>query len=235
VKRVVVAINYASFKDRKKLKRQEVALDVLCTHVAQSLGSVKVVSFNYPNDKIGLSDWCGVRKTLVRDSQALIDNNRPLPYIKELFDGCREFDCDYLGYINTDILLHPEFFGLFDSKKDAYIFYRREIAEVSCVDFMNQKIKHVWGGDQHPGNDAFFFKKDWWEKHRDEYPDDLILGETEWDTVYREVTKAVSKNYLESRELCHVYHDAKWTLDSNGALNNIKIWNEIKAKYGIKL
>lgn len=234
MKRVVVAINYVSFEDRQKSKRQEVALDVLCTHVARNDGAIKVVSFNYPEDNVELPDWCGIRRSLSRNSKDVIGNNRPLPYIKDLFDGCMEFDCDYFGYINSDILLHSEFFGLFETDKDAYVFYRREIADVGCEAFMDQEFNYVWGGDEHPGNDAFFFRKSWWEQHRDEYPDDLVVGETEWDTVYRVVTQNVSKNYLESRELCHVYHDAKWTLETPGAINNIKIWNETKEKYGVK-
>lgn len=230
MQKILVAFNYAFYKDPAKAKRQEIALEVLRMH---SERGIQVASFNYKTEKPDLPCTLVIKNILQRNSQETIGNNRPLPYIKEILDGCLEIDCDIFGYMNSDILLHPDFFSIFDAKKDAYIFYRREIADVSAEAFMNCNFKSIWGGDKHPGNDAFFFRKDWWEENRDEYPDDLILGETEWDTVYRVITKNLTKKCLEFRELCHVFHQAKWSLDSKGAINNIKIWNETKQKYGV--
>jgi hypothetical protein len=230
MKKVVIAVNLASFNDPLKKARQDVAMDILYSHNAEN---IQVVSFNYPADQIEIPYDFTSRKTLSRNSQEVIDNNRPLPYIKDILNGCMEFDCDIFGYMNSDILLHPDFFSIFNTRRDAYIFYRREIEEVDCEKFLSQKFKYIWGGDKHPGNDAFFFDKNWWQNNNNEYPDGLILGESDWDTVYRVITKALTKRHLEARELCHVFHMPKWTLDSKGALNNVKIWNEIKQKYGV--
>ena len=81
MKKIIVAINYAFFDDPKKEERQDVALEVLCTH---SEKDIQVVSFNYPWEKIELPCKFTLRNNLIRNSQETIENNRPLPYIKDI-------------------------------------------------------------------------------------------------------------------------------------------------------
>ena len=134
---------------------------------------------------------------LQNDSQKKIGNNRRMPYIKELFDICSHMPCDIFGYMNSDILVKKDFFRVFNGKTDAYIFFKRDIAELSADDFISDKITIV---DQSPcGQDAFFFRREWWLKNRHFFPDDLILGETEFDTCYNSIIQKISKNYIIER------------------------------------
>jgi len=111
---------------------------------------------------------------------------------------------------------------------NAYIFSRSDIGEISAKDFIDGKARVIYGGDKHVGVDGFFFKKSWWNENKNKFPCDAILGETEWDTIYRYIIKHSTANYIEKRVLKHVYHDAKWDINSPGGKNNRKIWDLIK-------
>ena len=233
MKRILVAINWVKYKDPIKKRNQDVAVEVL---MKGSPKNVKVVSMNLWDDDVETAPvGLPIFKSLQRNSQKKIGNTRRLPYIKDIFDLCYKikgsYDSDIFGYINSDILLPPSFYEYLDVGGDTFYFYRTEIGEVSCKDFINGKVHYVPGGDKHAGNDAFFFRKKWWGKNRELFPDDLIVGESEWDTVFRHVILMHCQNYFNKRSLFHVYHNQKWDLTSPGALNNIRIWDGVKAKY----
>ena len=234
IKSVIVAFNYADFPDKKKQKRQEIAIDVL----RNSPKNIYPVAYTFQGDKVEI-DGIDSRDVLTKNSALTIGNNRALPYVKEIIDLC--YNQSYyiadsnkmnypkvIGLINSDILLGESFYTSIQSDADAFVFSRNDIADVTTEDFLNGKQHIIYGGDTHAGADGFFFNRKWWKKNRGLFPNDLILGETEWDTVYRAIIRKYADVHLENRVLYHVYHDQKWDLISPGAKNNIAIWNKIK-------
>ena len=222
----LTAINYANYSDSKKKNRQDVAIAVMSRIASKER---QFTTLNYPEDVVNVPSNISVGKVLQRNSRITIGNNRDLPYIKDIFDLCSTADCDIIGYVNSDILLQKSVFDMMELfASDAYVFYRTEIGEVNADDFEKGKFKAIWGGDKHEGNDAFFLNRKFWLKNRDKFPEDLILGETEWDTCYREIIKNTTSNNLIDRVLFHVFHQAEWDIKSKGALNNIRIWENIK-------
>jgi len=231
LQKAILGINCVDFKDSKAKQRQGVAVDVL---LANKTDNFEVIDFCYPNEK-PVTSFKNI--FLRRNSKDEMGNQRPLPYIKEIMDSLAHLNSkeDYVfGYMNSDILLTKNFFNIFNTDKimDAYIFSRKEITDVSNAKMFNDgRYNFVWGGDKHAGADAFFFKKSWWLKNSNCFSDNLILGETEWDTVYRHIIKHLTNKYLNLRELLHVYHDAKWDINSIGGKNNIKIWEGVKCDF----
>lgn len=221
----VIAINYSPFRDIKKANRQHIAMEV----ISEAPEWVYPIALGL-DDSVHEAERYGIRSfnILKRNSKVEIGNNRDLPYIKEIMDIVSRIDCGKIGYINSDILVGNEFYEALARDFDAYIFSRSDIAETCSKKFLKRDFKVIYGGDQHIGADGFFFKKEWWLNNRNYFPDDLIIGETEWDTCYRKIIKNIASNYLEKRVLYHVYHDAKWNLTSPGAINNIKIWRDIE-------
>jgi len=234
---IAVCINYVDYSTsslelKRKKKRQDVAIEVLADLKRNEPDGINIglLSLNFSDDKVDLPDEFRVLKKLKRDSKKEIGNNRRLPYLKEIYDISSMVYCDYFGFMNSDILLKGDFFKLFESKADVYILYRTDIEEVSRESFDIDCFRVL--SHDHAGNDAFFFRRQWWIDNKKHFPDDLILGETEWDTVYRELSVRLTKNHHISRDLFHVYHDAKWNLTSPGAKQNIKIWNNVKKRIG---
>ena len=225
MKTVVIAFNYVNFQDRKQKERQLTAMSVMQN--APPWAFPIALGFAGSMDS---AEPYGIRtfNLLKRNSRLEIGNTRDLPYIKEILDWSARIECGKIGYINSDILLGQSFYDAIQEDYDAFIFPRADIAETNAARFCKGDFKGIYGGDQHIGADGFFFKREWWLKNRDHFPNNLIIGETEWDTCYRKVIARVAENYLERRVLYHVYHDAKWKLDSPGAKNNIAIWESLK-------
>ena len=220
-----IGVNCVPFNNQKALYRQEKAMQVL---LANKPDNCEIINFCYANEKMKQYEKL---KTiyLTRNSQD-IGNNRPLPYIKEIMDALSDL-CekqDIFGYINSDILLTKDFFDMFKDE-EAFVFSRTEITNIDSVEQFNKnQYKMLWGGDTHAGADGFFFRKEWWVNNSKHFDNDFILGESEWDTAYRHLIMHLTDNYVNKRELFHVYHDAKWTTTSIGAQNNIKLWEQVK-------
>jgi len=242
---IIISFNYVNYSDKKRLLAQKESLKTL----VKLSSSIIPVAIGFKNEDTSDSEPIlndlGIQSLniLRRDSKDEIFNNRSLPYIKEIFDCCSKIDCDIFGYVNSDVLISPEIIDILNNDKDVYMFSRYEIVEMSSEDFLNSfngenKIKKVWGGDKHLGRDAFFFKRDWWINNREMFPSDIIVGEMEWDTIYRFMIMYGNKffnnvpSYIDKRILYHPLHRSLWDNKSNGAINNIEIWKKIKEIIG---
>lgn len=224
---MIVAFNPVFYENKKRDILQENALRVL----KMAPQGIFPISFGFKGDPIHpLAEELNFDNfnVLKRDSSVIIHNNRRLPYIKELLNYCSKIDCKVFGYINSDILMNNEVYKALNENFDAFILSRYDIAEVSPSDFMKGKIKVLFGGDKHCGADGFFFNREWWIKNQKHFPEDLILGESEWDTCYRIIIKKLTHGHLEKRALYHVFHNQRWEIDSMGALNNTCIYTKLK-------
>ena len=221
---VVIACNPVQYSNPKRMNNQKEALCVMAS-LPKWLFSV---AFGFKYDVC--QEWHGIRaiNLLKRNSRIEIGNDRDLPYVKEILNLCAKIDCSKIGYINSDILIGKEFTEAIQEDNDAFIFSRNDIAEIGAHEFINGQRKIIYGGDKHIGADGFFFDRQWWIKNEHMFPEDLILGDTEWDTCWRKIIKDSGCRYIERRVLFHVYHNQKWTLTSPGAMNNIAIWERIK-------
>ena len=220
IPRIVLAINYVNYSDVKKKNWQKIAMDVM---VKNSPSNVQLVTFNYKDDEVNVPQQFRVFKMLERNSQKTIGNTRPLPYVKDIFDFASQMNCDVFGYLNSDIMVHKEFFDVFDNYKkiDSYLFNRIDIADVSVATFNSKNFHIVW--KDHPGFDGIFFRRKWWLINRKRFNDGLIVGEPEWDYYYNKVIRQSTGQIIKKRKLHHVYHNTIWNLTSNGAVNNRKI------------
>lgn len=227
--RMVIAINYVNYSDPYKRRLQDTAINILDR---VSPPDVMLTSFNLPEDIVNVPAHWRAFNNLKNNSKKIIGNDRSLPYIYEIFDACSQLKwCNSFGYINSDILINKGFFDLFSNDIDAYIFYKKDIEEVNYDKLMSGNFHIVWSDP--PGQDGFFFKRTWWLKHKNLFPKELILGETEWDTCYNSILQYTTKNIMIKRALYHVYHERKWNLTSPGAKNNIAIWNTIRDRCGL--
>ena len=136
VTKIILATNYVGYKERDKKRWQKVALNVMAKNKPNN---VMLVFFNYEDETTNIinnNDTSGafrVFKMLKRNSRKIIKNNRDMPYVKEIFDNCAKLPCDIFGYVNSDILIHKDFFNVFKNNIDTYIFSRTDIKEVTGV------------------------------------------------------------------------------------------------------
>lgn len=226
--RCLIAINYVNYKSEHKRKSQDIAMSVLSKWNSRN---TTLVSLNFCDEQINVPSVFHALPMLQNDAQKKIGNNRRMPYIKEIFDICFNMPSDFFGYMNSDILIQKDFFDVFNKDTDAYVFYKKDIDVSSAEDFLNGNIKVV--NEKPDGVDAFFFRRDWWHNNRRFFPDDLVLGETEWDTCYNSIIQNVTQKHALKRSLYHINHDRVWSIDSRGAINNKLIWDTVRDKYGL--
>jgi len=207
--KILVAINYVDYSDPLKKRLQE---DAIRTMIKRD--GIMYVSFNFESDQVILPEHFVVFKTLTRDSSKTIDNDRRLPYVKEILDKASEIDSDIFGYMNSDVLLRDDFFDVFKDELDVYMFSRYDIDSINSFKIV---------GQDHPGFDAVFFKKQWWMDNASCFNANLILGEPAWDDYYCKTVKRYAEKSLIQRRLYHVYHPTIWNVTSNGSKNNINI------------
>jgi len=222
--KLVIAINYVDYPSGVKKDLQDTAIAVLR---ATKPPYVHLVTVNYKHEKVNIGKKFDVLRMLKRNSVEQIGNNRPLPYIKDVFNAVYKSQImtrnDIFGYINSDILINKKFYKHFSftKKVGCYMFSRVDIKKVSAANFVNGQ--EVVISRSHPGIDGFFFRKDWWTHYSKELHDDLILGEPEWDYYYRKIICKHTKHIVEKRALHHIDHKTVWKLNSKGAINNRKI------------
>jgi len=225
-----VAVNYVDYKELHKREAQEIALSVMACNAPLD---ARLCVFVFEEDNVEVPERFEVHKTLKLNSKDILGNDRTLPYVKEIMDQASDFNEEAFLFVNSDILLSRDFFKHIRIDIDVHVFYRIEICKTTLLQFNENKFKRYYPVDWHSGNDGFLFRTVWWKNNRNKFPDDLILGETEWDTCYRTITQHETPRHFLTRSLYHFYHDALWTLISKGALNNIRIWQDIKKRYGI--
>jgi len=217
--KIAICVNYANYQDDNKLRWQRNALEVLALNAPSS---VDLCVINFKEDKVEVPARFEVVRRIHRNSKKSLNNTRPLPYIKDLLNVCVSRPCDIFGYLNSDILVKPDFFDRFDKRKiGAFLFSRFDISDICVADFQDNREKVIWDG--HPGFDGIFFRKDWWQKYRTGFDPGMILGEPEWDFYYCNQIKQRTRRYFAERVLYHVFHPTIWTLDSPGAEMNRRI------------
>ena len=224
---IVVLFCPVAYQSEKRQNAQEVALRVL----AAAPKDVTPLALGFKGEKVHplvQSLNLPYLAILKKDSKALLGNDRNLPYIKEVLEVGAKVNCEKFGYINSDIILPNEAVSQLREDHNAFIFSRLEVGEISFQDFMKGEVKILKGDNKHQGADGFFFKKDWWERNSFQFPDELVLGATEWDTCYRFIIKKTCSNYIETRVLYHILHQQSWTTKTPDAVNNISIWNSLK-------
>jgi hypothetical protein len=120
----------------------------------------------------GLTNEYNLRK------QEIINNNKELPSVKEIFDVLASTDCDYFLFLNNDIILSNRIFKEIENDIECYPISRMHIFDIETLD----DIPKLESYSVH-GFDAFLVKKDTWLKIRNNF-EDLILGRFYWDTYF---------------------------------------------------
>lgn len=147
----------------------------------------------------------------LRDSRDIGDT-RALPYIKDIIDAPMDemLDHEFLLLTNTDTCLRKGlYWQLALLKGEAYHAHRRDCPKLERQLDQKEFLQHKW----YPGSDLFLFRKRWWLKHRDEFPD-LILGAEVWDKILRYLINDTGGEEIHSA-IYHEKHQSTWELPQN--------------------
>ena len=223
----VLAFMYVPYLSKERRLAQSLAIQSMIIYE-----NFFPIALDFKGTNKNLEEFETVPKlnVLKRNSRETIRNTRDLPYVKDIFDALSKIECDNIGYSNSDIVHWGHAIKVLELPiYKSYLFSRIDTPPIYSIDDEWAQAKNDMS---HAGMDSIFFNRKWWIENRNLFPDDLIVGETEWDTIYRLIAKKHSR-YIEARTVFHVSHKPQWNLATPGAKNNLVIFETIRRKYKI--
>lgn len=179
-------------------------------------------------------DWVQcevVEKSLRRNACTVLNDPRPLPFIRDIFDRAIETSHaapeDIIVFTNDDIGMAEEIGPVIEDVKTGWAS-RKDFASIPRRVTREVLVK----GADHPGVDLVFFPVYLWTDIRDMFPD-MLLATERWDLVMRSVLKTIGGTEVRN-VIAHGLHMAYWTRYSGNpsAEYNCKLYDEYCAKHG---
>jgi hypothetical protein len=154
-----------------------------------------------------------------RDSGEVGDE-RPMPFVSDLVDYVLAHNPDpkaIIALTNADVCFTPGLSGWILDKvprHGAAFSHRWDFPKLVNPLTSEAAVKR---GKWYPGSDAFFFTVEWWNAHRDEYPD-MILGREQCDEVLRQLVKRHGGVEIPGA-IYHEKHESFWEQEGSNAGN----------------
>lgn len=170
-------------------------------------------------------------KELPRNAATVLNDPRPLPFIRDVFDQAIETSHaapeDILVFTNTDIGMAEEIGPIIEDVKIGWAS-RKDFASIPRRITRDVLVK----GADHPGVDLVFFPVYLWPAIRDVFPD-MLLATERWDLVMRSVLKNAGGTEVKN-VIAHALHVAYWTKywDNPAARYNCKLYDDYCALHG---
>jgi hypothetical protein len=204
-----------------KNRRQDLCIDVL-TKFSKKYNNIKLYNITF-NDETNYNEnfiHLPLLKTKAKD--IIKDSKSEKPITKEFFEALSKQDCDYFLFINSDILISEKLIKLLSTTDlETASFSRADCYEITGLDkIIPYRIEIA-------GFDAWFMKKDWYEKNSNLFRD-YVYAEHLWDVDYAVHMFNFSKSKIFNKEI-YIYHEKhplNWNEESVEALHNASLWGK---------
>lgn len=172
-----------------------------------ALKQVHLVNLQFP-DAVITRNGFQTRPTLYKDSVKVTGcqgTRKPIgnEALQQLANGASELGLPWFGWVNADVRVAQ-------LAVDRVINSGLEAVVMSRMDFDRQSGKDT--GVFMGGQDAFFFRTDWWTGHHHLFRA-YVNSESYWDNVYTAIVLCRARSALWNREplIRHEMHDRLWT------------------------
>lgn len=173
----------------KKYNRQNVAVDSWKYLRELFPTTVDIINLQFKDEQDTFSDsYSDIRTEFVleKSSQTLMPSaTKKLPLIFELISKGFEYsDSDYVVYVNSDVILLPRLIEYIASTEiDCMAGPRLDIQEIDSFEAVLQnKIDVV--RMEIAGYDFFVFKRSWFEKYKEHFDCEFLIGKPFFDVIY---------------------------------------------------
>lgn len=198
-------------------QRQEFGVQSLLKCKAKLTDQIDLYNVQFENGKdLKEQEGFTTLKALKKTSKDVCSGKRELPIIHEMFNVLSELDYDYFCFINSDIIVTPNFFQeIFDNpSKDAYIGSRLAI-EGENIKNLNFEIKLNDSSSsiknshyQVSGFDTFAINSKWWRNNKQKFPE-YVYAVVYWDTHYATLLLKNGDTYMQNKfpTIFHIIHE----------------------------
>lgn len=154
-------------------------------------------------------------------------SEKAVPFVRDLLDWATAQNSVFGGFVNSDIILHPNFFEqvreLSTRCVDCVLVHRTDVTEAELDEFLktDNAGELIRGKKVEPTRsiDGVFFRRDAWMLVRETLPD-FVIAEPFWDTsmIHLATHAPFETAALTSHEALHVRHATTWSFGSVGGM-----------------
>lgn len=192
-KRILIGTNTYN-----KHERQDLCIESL-KRLKDRCSDVDICLVQDQNDIVHYDDIT-IFKELKRDSSSILDTNKKLPFVNDIFDVLAENAQDYFVFCNSDIILSQQLINYIRYNDiEALGISRIEIPPIRSLIESFSPIRM-----EPAGFDCWVVSKQWWLEYRHMFKD-YLLGRPFFDVHYTMLMLLHSKNtYISNQHL--IYH-----------------------------
>lgn len=213
--KIVIGIN--TYKEPGQLSlRQE-----LCIKGLQKIKSkdIQIVNLVFGTDSFLYKEFDKTLKLQKSSQDFCLNTHRKYPLVTDIFNTLSKEDCEYFIFLNDDIIVQKQLLEeIKDKNFDCFVASRVDVELLSC------KTKYIPVNYNIHGFDLFCIKKQWWDKHKNKFPQ-MILGKYFWDTAFYVLCKKHGKTKTLNKlpySIIHPIHSSVSNQDSEEHYYNQK-------------
>jgi hypothetical protein len=161
--------------------------------------NVRVYNLQFKDEKTTFNDhYDGIETVFCLDtsSKTYIKNStKKLPVISEIiFRGFAYSKCDYIIYVNSDVILLPRLIEyILNEKPDCMAGPRLDIEDISSFqNVLDEKVKPI--RNEIAGYDFFVFERNWFEEYKKYFVSKFVIGKPLFDVDYAGLMVLFGKN-----------------------------------------
>lgn len=158
----------------------------------------------------------------IRNSKNVLGDTRALPFVKDVIDdGMKhtKLATDIVVLTNSDVGFSPgvtEKIRRLCAVRGAAFAYRFDFDKIESAELTNiETVSGRWWG----GLDLFCFTREFWEAHKDKFPDS-VMGSTGWDLHFRDVIKNLRGGEVYGSHW-HENHASVWKAEGPKSAANV--------------
>lgn len=215
-----------------KYDRQDLCIESFRC-LKDSSSNIDICLVQEENDLVQYND-IPIFRELKRNSSNVLDTNKKLPFVNDIFDVLARHSKDYFLFCNSDIILSQQLINYINFNDiEALGISRIEIPPIKSLTEQFSPIRM-----EPAGFDCWVVSKKWWLEHRELFKD-YLLGRPFFDVHYAVLMFLYSKNIFVSNQhlIYHIMHkspafteDACYLFNTKQTqdyyLDNEKVWGE---------
>ena len=198
-------------------KRQEFGIESLLKCKEKMPDQIDLFNLQFKNEKdLREQEGFTTLKCLEKTSKEVCNGDRGLPITREMFDKLADLGYEYFCFINSDIIVTPNFFKEIENNKnyDAYISSRLAIEGDNVKDLnfeikLNDPTSLVKNSHyQVSGFDTFTINTMWWKKNHNLFPE-YVYAVVYWDTHYATILLKNGNTFMQNKKptIFHIIHE----------------------------
>ena len=165
---------------------------------------------------------------LPRDSRTAGIGERRLPFMKDILDL---HGATYIGFLNSDIVVTPEFFTdverMLDELVSLIIIHRTDVRHLDADPQQGRKV------EPRRSCDGLIIQRSAWEAKKSQVPD-FLLGAPWWDTamIWWAMKSRLLTAHLHEHQCLHQLHERHWRWKDLESQHNARMMEQLTQSYG---